>query len=138
VPIGEDVVARLGPLVAGRSGHEMLLTRASSRRIGNSLEWGFAGRAPWSEASAMLGNWRKALGVAGVPYVEPYALRHSAIVRLLRLGVPVRIVGALCDTSSAMIERHYASHILDLSDELARRGIVPLVTPPPSPLKSVG
>ena len=48
----------------------------------------------------MAHGWRKALAAAGVPHVEPYALRHSSIVRGLRSGVPVRIVAALHDTST--------------------------------------
>ena len=71
---------------------------------------------------------RRRLAAAGVPHVEPYALRHSSIVRGLRSGVPVRIVAALHDTSTAMIEKHYSAFILDAADELARRAVVPLVS----------
>ena len=60
----------------------------------------------------------------------PYSLRHSSIVRGLRAGLPVRLVAALHDTSSAMIERHYAAFIVDAMDELAARAVVPLTTAP--------
>ena len=60
----------------------------------------------------------------------PYALRHSSIVRGLRAGLPVRLVAALHDTSSAMIEKHYAAYIVDAMDELAARAVVPLTTAP--------
>ena len=36
-----------------------------------------------------------------------------------------------------MIERHYAAFILDAADELARRAIVPLVSPPATALSIV-
>jgi hypothetical protein len=61
----------------------------------------------------------------------PYALRHSSIVRGLGGGLPVRLVAALHDTSSAMIERHYAAYIVDAMDDLVGRTIVPLTTLPP-------
>lgn len=60
----------------------------------------------------------------------PYAMRHSSIVRGLRAGLPVRLVAALHDTSSAMVERHYAAFIVDAMDELAAKAIVPLTTAP--------
>lgn len=137
VPLGADVVERLERLIAGRSGHEMLLEHWVARRAGNAFVWEPVQRAPWRDAYAMLRNWKKTLRVAGVPYVEPYALRHSSIVRCLREGLPTRVTAALHDTSSTMIERHYASYILDAVDELSRKAIVPLVSAPPAPLTIV-
>ena len=136
VPLGADVVERLKRLTIGRGGHEPLLMRWTSRQIG-PVEWERAGRSPWLHASGMSPNWRKALAAAGVPHVEPYALRHSSIVRGLSSGVPVRIIAALHDTSTVMIEAHYSAHILDMADELARHAIVPLVSQPASPLSIV-
>ena len=136
VPVGADVIEQLKRLTIGRSGHEPLLMRWISRQIGPA-EWERVGRAPWSSASEMLRGWRKALAAANLPYVEPYSLRHSCVVRLLRSGVPTRIVAALRDTSSSMIERHYSAFILDAADELARGAVVPLVSQPVSPLTIV-
>lgn len=132
VPVGSDVIARLKPIVAGRSGHERLLMRTDERATKSET------RALWETASLMQRPWHKALERAGVPYVEPYALRHSSIVRMLRMGIPVRIVAGLHDTSVAMIERHYSAHILDMADELARQAIVSLTTAPPTPLRVAG
>ena len=64
---------------------------------------------------------------AKMPEVIPYALRHSSIVRGIRAGPPLRLVAALHDTSTAMIERHYAKWITTGLDEMARAAIVPLV-----------
>ena len=136
VPLGPDTVERLKRLTIGRGGHEPLLTRWVSRQIARG-KWERVARAPWNHASEMAHNWRKALAAAGVPHVEPYALRHSSIVRGLRSGVPVRIVAALHDTSTVMIEAHYSAFILDAADELARRAIVPLVSQPVTPLSVV-
>ena len=136
VPVGADVIERLTRLTAGRGGHEALLTRWISRQIGPA-EWEHVGRSPWTNASEMLRGWRKALTAAGVPYVKPYALRHSSIVRALHSGLPVRVVAALHDTSSSMIERHYSAHILDMADELARGALVPMVSAPVTPLSIV-
>jgi integrase len=136
VPLGPDAVERLKRLTMGRSGHEPLLLRWISRQI-RPVEWERVKRAPWSNASEMTRGWRKALATAGVPHVEPYALRHSSIVRGLRSGVPVRIIAALHDTSSSMIERHYSAFILDAADELARRAVVPLVSAPVAALAIV-
>ena len=60
--------------------------------------------------------------------VVPYALRHSSIVRQLRAGLPVRLVAALHDTSSAIIERHYAAAIVDALDDVAAGAVIPLVS----------
>jgi integrase len=136
VPLGPDAVERLKLLTVGRGGHEPLLLRWISRQIG-PVEWERVKRAPWSNASEMARGWRKALAAAGAPRVEPYALRHSSIVRGLRSGVPARVVAALHDTSTMMIETHYSAYILDMADELARRAVVSLVSAPVTPLSVV-
>ena len=59
--------------------------------------------------------------------VIPYALRHSSIVRGIKANLPIRLVADLHDTSTAMIERHYAKWISTGLEELAARAIVPLV-----------
>jgi integrase len=132
VPVGSDVISRLKPIVAGRTGYERLLMRTDGRATKRET------RAEWETASLIHRPWRKALTAAGVPYVEPYALRHSSIVRMLRKGLPVRIVAGLHDTSIAMIEKHYSAHILDMADELARQAIVSLTTAAPTPLRVAG
>jgi hypothetical protein len=53
-----------------------------------------------------------------------YALRHSAIVRSLLAGVPVRVIAANADTSVAMIEATYSAYIAHFADDIARRGLV--------------
>jgi integrase len=137
VPVGADVIERLRALTKGRKPHEPLLMRSVHRQVG-PVEWERTGRAPWTTASLMQRGWKKTLALAGVAQVEAYSLRHSSIVRQLREGLPVRVVAGLHDTSTAMIERHYSAHILDLADELARRAIAPLVGTTPRPIALMG
>jgi hypothetical protein len=86
----------------------------------------------------MRSAWADIVAAAGLPAgTVPYSLRHSSIVRGLAAGLPTRLVAALHDTSSAMIEKHYAAFIADAMDELAARAIVPLAPSTPSPLREV-
>jgi integrase len=68
--------------------------------------------------------FKKAAKSAGLAGVTIYALRHSAIVRDLLAGVPIRIVGAQHDTSTEMIEATYSKFITDFSDEITRRAML--------------
>jgi integrase len=136
VVVGRDVIARLEPLLAGRVGHEALLQHwVGVKGFGHAV--GPVRREPWRSSNQMFKGWVRALAAAGVEYVEPYALRHSSIVRMLRASVPIRIVAAAHDTSSQMIERHYSQFILDAADELARRALTPLVSAPPRALAAI-
>jgi hypothetical protein len=64
---------------------------------------------------------------AGKPDVIPYAFRHSSIVQGIRAGLPLRLVAALHDTLTTMIERHYSKWITSGLEEMARAAVVPLV-----------
>jgi integrase len=133
-PLGEDTIAKLAPLAVGRRGSEPLLERWGHRQIAGT-KWEKTDRRAWSAAYEMQDGWGEALKLAGVDYVEPYALRHSSIVRMLRAGLPVRVVAALHDTSIAMIEAHYSAFIVDMADELARMALAPIVSAAPAPLR---
>ncbi|MGM4959842.1 site-specific integrase [Bradyrhizobium sp. 604_D8_N2_3] len=52
--------------------------------------------------------------------LTPYALRHSSIVRQLRMGRPPRLVAAHHDTSILLLERVYSRYILKPGDEQMR------------------
>ena len=137
VRVGADVIQRIKPLLAGRNGNEILLMRWTHRQI-TPTQWERVERGPWSSAAHMQRGWKKALIATGLPYVEPYALRHSSIVRALRAGVPIRIVAGAHDTSTAMIEKHYSAYILDMADELMRQALVPLTTERPATFAIAG
>lgn len=138
VRVTPDVIEALRPALAGRRGPDRLLLRPrwQMERVG---EWRKVDRVPWHSASEMRQPWNAILEKAGLPRdLVPYALRHSSIVRGLRANLPVRLVAALHDTSTAMIEAHYSAYIVTALDELAALAAVSLVTPIPTQLRSVG
>jgi integrase len=95
-------------------------------------------RGPWRAASELTRVWKDVVARAGLPKETiPYAFRHSSIVRGLRGGLPIRLVAALHDTSSAVIEASYSAYITDALSELARAALVPLMTPPVTSLDAV-
>ncbi|WP_323011184.1 tyrosine-type recombinase/integrase [Paracoccus sp. (in: a-proteobacteria)] len=136
VPIGDDVQDLLRPAIAGRKGTDALLERNFKKCTGPN-QWVFDRRGPWG-ASQLSAHWREIATEAGLPSdIVAYCLRHSSIVRGLREGLPIRLVAALHDTSSMMIERHYSAFVVSALDEVAARAVVPLVTDEPAPLRVV-
>lgn len=124
--VGPDVIAALRPAVEQRAANECLLERWRWRQV-QLVKWVRDRRAPWSSAAEFTRPWAKIIARAGLSSdTVPYALRHSSIVRGLRAGLPTRLVAALHDTSSTMIERHYSRYIVDALDELSARAIIPL------------
>jgi integrase len=125
VAIGDDVITELRPAIAGRRGHELLFQRWGYRRAGG-LKWERHERRGWLPAE-LSQPFAEIVQRAELPGdVTAYALRHSSIVRALRVGLPVRLVAALHDTSSEMIEAHYSAHIVDAMTDAARLAVVPL------------
>jgi integrase len=136
--VGADVLALLKPALAGRTGHEPLLRRPRWKQTAR-FAWVKVSRGQWLNPSELSRPWKTVRQKAGLSAdIVPYAFRHSSIVRGLREGLPVRLVAAQHDTSSAMIEKHYAAYIVDAMDELSARAVVPLLSAPVSPLKQVG
>lgn len=136
VQVGADILAILAKVTEGRMGGEPLLEHwrhvqvKTDARVNATQVWERGERGPWMTATEMARMWQKACGAAGLPATTiPYGLRHSSIVRGLRLGLPIRLVAAIHDTSVAMIERHYSRWITEGLDELAARAVVPLISP---------
>lgn len=127
VPVGRDVLDALAPVVTGRAGDAPLLERWRHVQEPGGLTWRRDRRDAWRSASELIRPWQMIRERAGLPEVIPYALRHSSIVRGLRAGLPIRLVAALHDTSTVMIERHYAMWITTGLEDMARAAIVPLV-----------
>ncbi|ODT22162.1 MAG: hypothetical protein ABS35_15515 [Kaistia sp. SCN 65-12] len=130
--VGEDVLETLRPAVAGRRAKETLLERwrhkQTARTDTQGPKWVRDKRGPWANAAELARPWLEIVTAAGLPAdVVPYALRHSSIVRQLRNGLPVRLVAALHDTSTRMIESHYSAAIIDALDELSAGAVVPLM-----------
>ena len=109
------------------------------RRQTGPWAWERTNRSAWKTASKTDHLWARAIALAELPADSVmYALRHSSIVRGLRAGLPVRLVAALHDTSTVMIEKHYAAFIVDATEELARRAVTPLVQTEPVALRTPG
>ena len=134
VPLPPDVVAALRPLAAGRTGFEPLLTRWHNAKVSPTVSnalttWKRDGRRPWLDSSEVTRPWSLTLAKTGLQKgLVPYCLRHSSIVRGLNAGLPVRLVGAAHDTSTAMVEAHYSAYIVDASEELLRRAMMPMAS----------
>ena len=135
VPLPPDVLATLRPLTAGRTGAEPLLTRWHNVKVSPTAEngrttWKRDGRRAWQDSSEVSRPWRLTLAEVKLQTagLVPYCLRHSSIVRALSAGLPVRLVAAVHDTSTAMIEKHYSAHIVDASEELLRRAMMPMAS----------
>jgi integrase len=134
VPVGEDLLMRLHPILNERGPLETLLQRWSYRTSDQPGRWERDERRAWREAYEIEKPWAATVARAGLPLgTVMLALRHSSIVRGLRAGLPVRLVGALHDTSVQMIEQHYSAYIVDATEELARRAVMSMASPGPQP-----
>jgi integrase len=106
VPVTRKIAARLRRAAAGRQPNDPLIPNAGAGA--RDFRRGF---------TAIVDE----LGLDGV---TAYALRHTAIVRMLKAGVPVRITAAVHDSSAAIIESVYSRHIATDSDAILRRALV--------------
>ena len=132
VKVGSDVLEALRPATAGRRPADPLLERWKHKQERPDPEakpvWVKDKRGTWNSPAELSRPWAAIVERAGLPSdTVPYSLRHSSIVRALRAALPVRLVAQLHDTSDKMIERHYASAIVNALDDLAALAVVPLV-----------
>lgn len=126
VPLSDATIEKLLPAVEGRMPDEPLLMKWAYRNVG-PFKWEKDCRRPWGASHEIRDNWAATVARAEVPAgTIMYALRHSSIVRGLRMGLPIRLVASLHDTSSVMIEKHYSAFIVDMTEELARRAVLAL------------
>ena len=125
--VTQDVIEALHPVLVARAPNEFLLERwyqkQAPRQNGMNV-YVRVDRGPWRSSTGMMDAWKKIVRRAGLEVsadadaIVPYALRHSSIVRHLKRRIPTRVVAALHDTSTGMIEKHYSSSILDTVDEM--------------------
>jgi integrase len=117
VPITPALAMKLKAAAKGRASDAMLLVQA------DGTAWGNEGRDP---AQAYRHDIRDIVTGLGLDpgQVSAYSLRHSAIVRSLLRNIPIRIIAATCDTSVAMIEKHYSKFIADHSDDISRAALL--------------
>jgi integrase len=130
VPVLDDEIAILKRAAAGRSSKALLFMTWGYKRAGG-IKWEKDNRRQWQDKE-ITKPFKAIVARAGLsPEVTAYALRHSSIARCLRAGLPVRLVAALHDTSSEMIERYYAKYITHAFEAMAAAARVPLVSPTP-------
>jgi len=111
VPIDAGMARQLQALAKGRPEREPLLRKPSGE--------------PWRKSDHTRPFRRVAERVGLDPgVVTIYALRHSSITRQLAASVPVRVVAALHDTSTAMIERTYTVGIDQHVDAIVRPALI--------------
>ncbi|MEQ8448229.1 MAG: tyrosine-type recombinase/integrase [Nitratireductor sp.] len=127
VPVGQDVIDTLVPILSGRAPDAFLLERWRNVQVKGSIAWKRDRRGPWQSAAELVRPWQSIRDRAGKPDVIPYALRHSSIVRGIRQNLPIRLVAATHDSSVAMLERHYSRWITSGLEEMVRAAIVPMV-----------
>jgi integrase len=117
VPIPVSLAAKLLAAAGKRPANELLLLKADG--------------TAWHQTRAddHLQPFAAAAAKAGLQGTTAYALRHSAIVRSLIAGVPIRVVAANVDSSTIEIERTYSKYINDHADAVARGALLD-PTPP--------
>jgi integrase len=119
VPITPELAAQLKQEAKGRPPHAPLLTRS------DGTPWGFRRNDHYRD------DVRAVVTAVGLDpsMVTMYALRHSAISRMLLRGVPVTVCADLTDTSEGVIRRHYGKLISHHADEIARKGLPQIEAP---------
>jgi integrase len=118
VPITPELAAKLKAAAKGRSDHAPLLLQSDG--------------SPWGDnpGASYHNDVKKIVAAIGVdPDATMYALRHSSIVRMLLLNVPIRLVASLHNTSVKMIERTYSKYITEHSDDVSRHALLQHVPP---------
>jgi integrase len=114
VPISTELAKKLRAAAVGRPSSAPLLVQTNGKR--------------WPAKNDLM--FRQVAAAAGLDAsVTAYALRHSAITRMLLAGVPIRLAAVLCDTSTTQIEKNYSASIGDHSDALARRAMLDAAAP---------
>ena len=113
VPITVQLAARLREAAGARPDHAPLLLQ------GDGSPW------PDNPGASYHREVKKIVADIGAdPDATMYALRHSSIVRMLLKNVPIKLVASLHNTSTKMIEKHYAKYITEHSDDVSRHALL--------------
>ena len=118
VPITVQLATRLREAARARPDHAPLLLQ------GDGSPW------PDNPGASYHREVKKIVADTGAdPDATMYALRHSSIVRMLLKNVPIKLVASLHNTSTKMVEKHYAKYITEHSDDVSRHALL-LPEPP--------
>jgi integrase len=113
VPITVQLAARLRGEAQARPDHAPLLLQ------GDGSPW------PDNPGASYHREVKKIVADTGAdPDATMYALRHSSIVRMLLKNVPIKLVASLHNTSTKMVEKHYAKYITEHSDDVSRHALL--------------
>jgi len=119
VPITVQLAARLREAAKGRADDAPLFLQ------GDGSAWGDNPGAGYHREVKQIVS-----AIGADPDATMYALRHSSIVRMLKVNVPIRLVASLHNTSTKMIEKHYSKYITEHSiDDITRTGLLSEPTP---------
>jgi integrase len=113
LPITAELATRLKAAARGRAADAPLLLQADG--------------TPWADnpGAGYHNDVKKIVASIGADgKTTMYSLRHSSIVRMLKVSVPIRIVASLHDTSVRMIEAHYSRFITEGSDDISRHALL--------------
>ena len=113
VPITVQLAARLREVAKGRADDAPLFLQ------GDGSPWGDNPGAGYHREVKQIVS-----AIGADPDVTMYALRHSSIVRMLKVNVPIRLVASLHNTSTKMIEKHYSKYITEHSDDISRHALL--------------
>ena len=119
LPIPAGLAKRLKAEAVGRADHEPLLRDNDG--------------AAWTRTKHQL-PFARAAAAADLPRAATaYALRHTFITGCLLKGIPVRLVAAAVDFSTAMIEATYSKFITRPGADLMRGALIDFDAPAPAP-----
>ena len=113
VPITVQLAARLREAAKGRADDAPLFLQ------GDGSPWGDNPGASYHREVKQIVS-----AIGADPDATMYALRHSSIVRMLKVNVPIRLVASLHNTSTKMIEKHYSKYITEHSDDISRHALL--------------
>jgi integrase len=114
VPITSALALKLKAETSGRADNALLLLQRDGSPWGDN---------PGQRYHRQVDNIVTAIGLDPAA-VTVYALRHSSIVRMLLVNVPIRLVASLHNTSVTMIERTYSKYITEHSDDISRKALL--------------
>ncbi|NDB70340.1 MAG: integrase, partial [Methylocystaceae bacterium] len=91
VPLAADIIIAFRSVCDGRASISPLLERWRHKQVGPA-KWERVNRSPWRAASELNTVWEAIVTKAGLDnQTVPYSLRHTSIVRGLRVGLPTRL-----------------------------------------------
>lgn len=77
-------------------------------------------------------NWLVARKDAGVPWLRPYDLRHTAITRMAEKGIPIAVIMAFAGHISQKMQQHYTTISMQAKRIAANKAFAVAAKKPPA------